>query len=335
MQNAEDIQQYLTECINIIQQENTGVYDQLAIANQRLQSLSQSMSTYKNLKDRVQSVLIEVEDISSELENRLDNVEVNPDKLEEVDEKLRVLNALLQKHQVQTDTELINIKNQLESDLLDFSNFDQNIENVENELKSIRQKLQELSSQLLSNRKKASKTLEKKLLVICSNLGMQNASINIVLEATSDFHQYGKDDINWLFSANKGMPLRPLYKVASGGEMSRIMLAIKSTLAEYENLPTIIFDEIDTGVSGEIALKMADIMNMMSQKMQVISITHLPQIASKGRQHLKVLKTTEKSTTETHIKKLNKEERIVELSQMLGGYENSSSAIAHAKSLLN
>ena len=208
LQYAEDIQQYLTECINVIQMESTGVYDQLAIANQRLQNLSQSMSTYKGLKDRIQSVLIEVEDIGSELENRLEDVEVNPDKLEEVDEKLRILNALLQKHQVQTDTELIEIKNKLENDLLDFSNFDQKIEDVENELKSTQQKLQDLSKQLLDNRIKASKIIEKKLLKICSNLGMQNASINIVLETSEDFHNYGKDNIKLAIFCQQGYGIK-------------------------------------------------------------------------------------------------------------------------------
>ncbi len=335
LQYADDIQQYLSECISIIQQEELGVYDQLASANQRLQNLSQSLSSYNDLKERLQSVLIEVEDIGLELEKRLESVEVNPEKLEEVDEKLRTLNALLQKHQVKTDTELIEIKNQLENDLSDYSEFDEKIKATEKDLKTTTQNLQKLSHQMLTNRKKASEILEQKLIQILSNLGMENATISVVLKASEDFHAFGKDEISWMFSANKGMPLRPLQKVASGGELSRIMLAIKSTLAEYENLPSIIFDEIDTGVSGEIALKMAEIMKVMSQNMQVISITHLPQIASKGQQHLKVTKSSDHKTTETQIKHLNNDERIEELSQMLGGHKNSASAIAHAKSLLN
>lgn len=335
LQNAEDIQNHLSECINIIQQEDHGVYDLLANANNRLQNLSESISTYQNLKKRLQSVLIEVEDIANELENHLEEVEVNPERLEQVEEKLRTLNALMQKHQVATDTELIGIKDKLEKDLLMFSDYDQKIKNTEIELDSIEQKLLRLSTTLLNNRIKASRILEKKLLQICTKLGMQDAAIKIVVESVNDFHVFGRDEINWLFSANKGMALKPIQKVASGGEISRIMLAIKSTLAEYENLPSIIFDEIDTGVSGEIALKMADIMSVMSKNMQVISITHLPQIASKGVQHLKVSKDVSKTTTETQIKQLNEEERIIELSQMLGGDQNSSSAIAHAKSLLN
>jgi DNA repair protein RecN (Recombination protein N) len=279
--------------------------------------------------------LIETEDIAAELEQSLENVEVNPEKLESIDKQLQSINHLLHKHQVKTDEELIEIKNQLEQQLQEFSNIDQEISSTETRLKATEEKLNSLSQNLLSNRKKSAQILEKKLLEILAQLGMQNASINIQLTEKEEFHKYGKDEIEWLFSANKGMPLRALHKVASGGEMSRMMLAIKSTLATYENLPSIIFDEIDTGVSGEIALKMGEIMLDMSRHMQVISITHLPQIASKGKQHLKVIKTTDKSETQTNIKNLNQDERIKELSQMLGGDENSASAIAHAKSLLN
>lgn len=335
LQNAEDIQQMLSESIEIIQQENHGVYDQLAVVNRRLNQIAQSVSSYQDLKERLQSILIETEDIGLELENRLSDVEVNPQKLEDIEGRLQNLNALLQKHQVKTDIELIEIKEQLEQELFDFSNIDQQIQTCQEDLERNENKLKKLSETLKDNRKASAKTLEAELLKVLANLGMQNASINIEVEPSEDYHKYGKDQLVWLFSANKGLSLRPLHKVASGGEISRIMLAIKSTLASYENLPTVIFDEIDTGVSGEIALKMGDIMKIMSKKMQVISITHLPQIASKGKQHLKVLKDVSEKTTETQIKALNTEERIIELSQMLGGHQNSNSAIAHAKSLLN
>lgn len=335
LQHAEDIQIQLSACIEIIQKENYGVYDQLAEANQKLSQILQKLSSYADLKERLQSVLIEVEDIGSELESRLEEVEVNPERLDKVEGKYQNLNHLLKKHQVQTDEELIEIRSKLEGELLDYSNFDQQIKETEIKIDSTNLKLNTLSADLTKNRKTSSKTLEKHLITILSNLGLENASIAIKITESPDFNTYGKDQIEFLFSANKGMPLRPLHKVASGGEMSRIMLAIKSTLAQYENLPSIIFDEIDTGVSGEIALKMGEIMKGMSNNMQVISITHLPQIASKGRQHLKVMKSVYKDSTETQIKNLTKDERIVELSEMLGGKENSASAIAHAKSLLN
>lgn len=335
LKNAEDIQLMLSESIEIIQQENHGIYDKLALVNKKLNHIAKSVTSYQDLKERLQSILIEAEDIGIELENRLSDVEVNPEKLEDVEAQLQNLNALLQKHQSQTDVELIEIKNKLEQELLKFSNIDQQILSCENQLKVTEDNLKICSEKLIKNRTLSAKKLDKELLKVLSNLGMQNASININVKKSEDYHKYGKDQLTWLFSANKGLSLRPLSKVASGGEISRIMLAIKSTLASYENLPTVIFDEIDTGVSGEIALKMGDIMKIMSEKMQVISITHLPQIASKGKQHLKVLKDVSKTTTETQIKELNEQERIIELSQMLGGNKNSSSAIAHAKSLLN
>lgn len=335
LQHAEDIQLQLSSCIDIIHKEDFGIYDQIAAVNQHLSNLAENLSSFQDLKDRIKSILIETEDIGNELESRLDNVEVNPERLDKVGLQLRTLNNLLKKHQVSTDEELIEIKNNLEKELLDFSNYDNQILTLQKEVEVLKNKLLNLTSQLTKTRQSSSKSLENQLLKLLSNLGMENASMQVLIKEAEDFNEYGKNDIEFLFSANKGMALKPLHKVASGGEMSRIMLAIKSTLARYENLPCIIFDEIDTGVSGEIALKMGEIMNDMSKTMQVISITHLPQIASKGKQHLKVLKNVLENTTETQIKKLSESERIEELSQMLGGKENSASAIAHAKSLLN
>lgn len=335
LQHAEDIQLQLSSCIDIIHKEDIGIYDQIAAVNQHLSNLADNLSSFQDLKERIKSILIETEDIGNELESRLDNVEVNPERLDKVGVQFQILNNLLKKHQVNTDEELIEIKNNLENELLDFSNYDNQILTLQKEIEVLKNKLLNLTSQLTKNRQSSSKSLENQLLKLLSNLGMENASMQVLIKEAEDFNEYGKNDIEFLFSANKGMALKPLHKVASGGEMSRIMLAIKSTLARYENLPCIIFDEIDTGVSGEIALKMGEIMNDMSKTMQVISITHLPQIASKGKQHLKVLKNVLENTTETQIKKLSESERIEELSQMLGGKENSASAIAHAKSLLN
>jgi DNA repair protein RecN (Recombination protein N) len=335
LQNAEDIQYQLSACIDGIQKEDFGIYDKMASVNHHLGNLTQNISSYKDLKDRIQSALIEIEDIGNELESRLDKVEVNPERLEKIEVQYQNLNNLLKKHQVQTDEELIEIKRKLENELVDYTNFDEKIKKTKVHLEEYEVKLSELSGRLTLTRKKSSKVLEQQLVNLLSGLGMENATMKVVVKNADGYNNYGKDDIDFMFSANKGMPLRLLHKVASGGEMSRIMLAIKSTIARYENLPSIIFDEIDTGVSGEIALKMGEIMKDMSNNMQVISITHLPQIASKGIQHLKVMKNVLTDTTETQIKHLSREERIVELSQMLGGSENSASAIAHAKSLLN
>ncbi len=335
LKNAEDIKSLLSESSNILQQEDVGIYDQLSVANNRIGELSSYVNTYKELKDRINSVSIELSDIIQELDAFLDKVEVNPEKLAEVEDKMRVLNDLLLKHQVNTDEELIEIKENLEKELLEHADYDASIEQLNKDIHEFSNQLNSLSKKLTKNRKKSARIVEKQLLEGLALLGMHNSNIQIKVSETADFNSLGKDTLEWLFSANVGMPLRPLLKVASGGEISRILLIIKSILARYSNLPCIIFDEIDTGVSGEIALKMAEIMHSMSQSLQVISITHLPQIASKGTQHLKVQKVTSKTQTETQIINLSENERILELAYMLGGDRNSSSAIAHAKNLLN
>ncbi len=335
LQHAEDIQYQLSACVELIQKEDFGIYDQISTVKQHLTQLAQNISSYGDLKERVQSTLIEIEDIRNELEDKLNHVEVNPDRLEKIESQFQNLNHLLKKHQVQTDEELIDIKANLENELLDYSNFDDQIKKTEDLIERLDDNLSTIGGDLTKARIKASKIIEKQILEVLSNLGMENAAIKVLVNDAETYNSFGKNHIEFMFSANKGMPLKSMQKVASGGEMSRIMLAIKSTLAQYENLPSIIFDEIDTGVSGEVALKMGVIMSEMSKKMQVISITHLPQIASKGKQHLKVLKSLQDNTTETQIKHLSTEERIDELSKMLGGNENSASAIAHAKSLLN
>jgi DNA repair protein RecN (Recombination protein N) len=335
LKNAEDIQLLLSESTNILQQEDIGVYDQLSLVNNRLIELSNYLNTYQELKERIHSVYIEIDDIAQELDNCLDKVEVNPEKLVEVERNLQVLNTLLLKHQVNSDEELIQIKENLESELQEYADYDENIDNIKLDIKNASEQLNAIARQLFENRKKSAKLVEKQLIEGLSQLGMQNSNIQIKLIKASDFNSFGKDELEWLFSANVGMPLRPVAKVVSGGEMSRILLVIKSILAKYGNLPCIIFDEIDTGVSGEIALKMAEIMFRMSKTMQVISITHLPQIASKGNQHLKVQKFTSQTHTETQIVNLSPEDRILELAYMLGGDRKSKSAIAHAKNLLN
>jgi len=335
LQHAEDIQYQLSACIDIIQKEDFGTYDQVAKINQHLNDLSQNVSSFQELKDRIQSTLIEIQDIGTELENKLEDVEVNPERLQDIEAQYQKLNQLLKKHQLQTDTELIDLRESLEKELLEFSGFDNNIEKTKVKLENLNKKLSELSIEISESRKQSSVIFEKELLELISQLGMENASLKVDISEAGDFNNHGKDEIKFMFSANKGMPLRPLSKVASGGEMSRIMLGVKSILARYESLPSIIFDEIDTGVSGEVALKMGEIMKKMSKNMQVISITHLPQIASKGNQHLKVLKSMIDDSTETQIKNLSKNQRIEELSQMLGGTNQSKSAVEYAKNLLN
>jgi DNA repair protein RecN (Recombination protein N) len=335
LKNADSLKLLLSESIEIIQQENIGVIEQLSVLNKKLQQLAGYLNSFDALAKRLDSVYIEMNDIVIDLERGLDAIEDDPAKLEQVEGQLQSLNSLLLKHQVSTDKELIALKQSFEEELKEISDYDTTIASTSKAINDLIAELNSLASKLTENRKVSAKTLEKLLVEGLSQLGMKDSKLQIDIEATEDFNAFGKDKVEWLFSANVGMPLRPLYKVVSGGEMSRILLVLKSILANHEQLPCIIFDEIDTGVSGEIALKMAQIMAQMSSRMQVISITHLPQIAAKGKQHLKVLKVVKEQNAETQIINLSKDRRVVELAQMLGGDEQSSSAIAHAKSLLN
>jgi len=335
LKNADTLKVLLSESVELIQQENIGLTEQLSILNKKLQQLSGYLNAFEALSERVNSVYIEMNDIAVDLERGLDNIEDNPEKLEQVEQDLQTLNSLLLKHQVNSDQELIELKKSFEDELKEISDYDTRIHSVSKQIESLTTELNAMSSQLTKNRVDSAKKVEKLLVEGLSQLGMKNSALKIDINPTQEFNGFGKDKVEWLFSANIGMPVRPIHKVVSGGEMSRILLVLKSILANHENLPCIIFDEIDTGVSGEIALKMAQIMEQMSKRMQVISITHLPQIAAKGKQHLKVLKVVKDKNAETQIINLDNDQRVVELAQMLGGDEQSRSAIAHAKSLLN
>lgn len=335
LKNADTLKLLLSESVEILQQENIGVVEQLSVLNKKLQQLAGYVTSFEALSERVNSLYIEMNDIVFDVERGLDTIEDDPEKLEQVEQELQTLNNLLLKHQVSSDQQLIELKQSFEAELQEISDYDSKIKTTSKEMESLTAELNRMSSQLTKNREDSAKKVEKQLVEGLSQLGMKNSSLKIEINSTEDFNAYGKDKIEWLFSANVGMPLRPIQKVVSGGEMSRILLVLKSILANHEQLPCIIFDEIDTGVSGEIALKMAQIMAQMSERMQVISITHLPQIAAKGKQHLKVLKVVSDQNAETRIIHLDNDQRIVELAQMLGGDEESRSAIAHAKSLLN
>ena len=206
---------------------------------------------------------------------------------------------------------------------------------LEQKIEASKQEALALAQQLYKTRKKEIPTFISKMQAILAEIGMPDAKLKIEISLQEEFNAHGIDKMNWLLAANKGGSFKDIKKAASGGELSRITLAVKSILAFYGKLPTIIFDEIDTGVSGDVAQKMGNIMLKMSQEMQVIAITHLPQIAAKGKQHLKVYKETKKKITTTNIEQLSEENRILELAEMLGGKEKSNSAIAHAKQLLN
>lgn len=335
LSNIDAIQEKLTASNQLFSDEQIGVLNNVTELKNTLKQLSSISNKYEDLYNRVNSSLIELDDVFSELERFQEDLEADPNRLQEVNARLTLINNLFQKHVVNSIEDLIIIQAQLLEKVSATENVDADINTKKLEIAKAQQELDAIALVIHNKRKKAIPVLKIKLEAILAQLGMPNAQFNIVLNITNTYYPNGKEELNFLFSANKGGDFKPLKKAASGGELSRIMLAIKSILTQYIKLPTIMFDEIDTGVSGEISNKMADIMAGMSTTMQVFSITHLPQIAAKGHTHFKVYKEDVNEITTTNLVQLNHDERIVEIAQMLGGIEVSNSALAHAKELLN
>lgn len=335
LNNIEEIREKLTMSHQLLGNDEIGVLKHLTEIKNQLSKLSGYAIKYKDISERINSSLIELDDVFSEIENAQELLEADPNRLEAVNNRLQILHNLMQKHSVLDVHELIQIKEGLKEKVSITENLDDIIADKENEVEALVNQLDDKASTIHKNRTKILPGLIQQLEDILSTLGMPNAKFNVKLKPTESYFSNGKDELEFLFSANKGGQLNELKKAASGGELSRIMLAIKSILSKYTQLPTIMFDEIDTGVSGEVSNKMASIMQQMSKTMQVFTITHLPQIAAKGDTHFKVFKEDVNNATQTQLKKLNPEERIVEIAQMLGGVNISNSAIAHAKQLLN
>lgn len=335
LSNVEGIQEKLDEAYQLLSEDQIGIITSLTSLKNIFQKLSSISNKYETLFTRANSSLIEMDDLYSEVYELQESLEADPQRLEVVDAKLKSIHNLMQKHIVSEVSELIDIKNQLEEKVAVTENLDETIQKKSSEITKKEEELNKIAQSIHKNRLDVIPQLKQQLETILVDLGMPNAQFKIDLELSNTFYSNGKDELTLLFSANKGGNFNELKKAASGGELSRIMLAIKSVLAKYIQLPTIMFDEIDTGVSGEISNKMGDIMLQMSKHMQVFSITHLPQIAAKGHSHFKVYKEDVNEVTQTNLIKLNHDERIVEIAQMLGGSEISNSAIAHAKELLN
>jgi len=335
LNNVEFIKENLDKLIVIANEEQFGILQNLKEFKGTLQKNSNFSDEYQSLFERVNSILIEFDDVVKELNKEAENVFSDPEKLELINQKLQVIYNLQKKHQVASVEELITIKNELESKVVSLLTIENEILELENQIVDLEINLDKLAKLIHDSRVEAIPVLTEKLIFILNQLGMPNVRFKLDISLTDSYHTNGKNTMQFLFSANKGTDFGLLKKVASGGEMSRIMLAVKSILAQYSKLPTIIFDEIDTGVSGEIANKMGEIMYEMSGQVQVFAITHLPQIAAKGNQHFKVFKTVLGDNTVSELKLLNNEERIIEIAEMLSGKDISDSALNHAKALLN
>ena len=335
LNNIETIKERLSEAYQQLTDEQIGAISTMTAVKNSLQKVAHVSNVYNDLFERVNSCCIEMDDIYAEVHNLQEHVEADPSRLDEVNTKLQVLNNLFQKHQVALVAELIEIRERLDEKVAVTENLDETIEAKTSEVLIYKEKLDTIADNIHQKREKAIPSLLKQLNKILIDLGMPNATFNIALQQTTTYFNNGKDELEFLFSANKGGQFNALKKAASGGELSRIMLAVKLILSKYIKLPTIMFDEIDTGVSGEISNKMGDIMLQMSENMQVFSITHLPQVAAKGHSHFKVYKKDVDNKTQTNLIKLKEDERVKEIAQMLGGADLSASAMAHAKELLN
>ena len=335
LNNVEFIKENLEKSLALAEEEQIGVIQNLKEIKNSLQKISNLSTEYAAVSERVNSVLIEFDDVISEVNTLAEQLVNDPEQLEFLNQKLQSIYSLQKKHQVNTVEELLVIQAELENKAFAVQDLENAIAKLETALENNENELDELASVLHQKREKAIPILAEKLVGYLIQLGMPNSQFDIQLSQKENYFTNGKDDVQFLFSANKGVGFGLLKKVASGGEMSRIMLAVKAVLAQYSKLPTIIFDEIDTGVSGEIANKMAFIMEEMSANMQVFSITHLPQIAARGKQHYKVFKETIDNQTQSQIIRLTHEQRIKELAEMIAGKDLSEAAINHAKTLLN
>ncbi len=333
--HVEEIKLNLAKIYNAMSGEENPIILQLKTCVEAARNINKYLHKAEEFFNRLQTAYIDLEDLSTEVEIQNNNIEFNPLRLEFINQRIDIIYALQKKHKVNSCAELLEIKNQLNDKLKAISSFDENIEILEKKITAELITLKELANKLHEQRKKFAPKFEKEILEILKQLGMINATFNVKITKNQDFSETGTDEINFLFSANKNVDLQKIEKVASGGELSRLMLAIKAIISNSKALPTIIFDEIDTGVSGEIADKMGNILKKMSRKLQVLNITHLPQVAAKGDAHYKVYKIEQQNTTSSKIKLLSDQERLQEVAKMLSGENITQAAIENAKVLFN
>ena len=334
LSHSEDIKTALYEADSALSGENDSILDKLKNATHQLENICDVYPSMADVTGRMQSSYIELKDIAQEISSSVDHVEFDPNRLDAINTRLDKLYTLQQKFHVETMTELIATRDRIAEQLSHIDNGDEDIEEKEKEVAALLAKAEKQAALLTSIRQKSAKAIEKEMKGRLIPLGIPNVRFEIAF-AEKPLSGNGADKVSFLFSANKSTQLQPVSQVASGGEIARVMLSLKAMISGAVKLPTIIFDEIDTGVSGKIAEKMADIMEEMGlQNRQVLSITHLPQIAAKGSHHYKVLKEETENGTISHMKELNNQERIEEIAQMLSGSDITQAALANAKELL-
>ena len=332
--HAEEIKQGLFQARGMLASDETSMSQQLRIAIEALEAIENNYADAKELTERLRSVRIELDDIEAELESAADRVEYDPARLNFVEERLSLIYELQQKHNVSSISELLNIAESLRKELDAIENVDDDIRHQTEEVNRIKSLRDHTASQLTASRKKAAKEMQKDLMEALQGLGMPNVQIEIKISQRAEPDVTGADNVVFLFSANKNVPMQDVSAIASGGEIARLMLALKALIAQRTSLPTIVFDEIDTGVSGTMAERMAQVMQMIARNCQVICITHLPQIAALGSHHLRVYKEDADDMTRSHIVPLDYEERVKEIAHMLSGEVLTDAAIDNAKALM-
>ena len=334
LSHAEEIKSALYKISDLLAGEDMSALPILKEAFTTMQRLEAYYPKAIEITERMRSAYIELDDIASEADSLKEEVEFSPERMDWINERLTQIYHLQQKHRVASVDELINLQEGFVSQLDAIASSDERIADMEKAQKMAYDKVLSLAEQLTVVRKETAKAMTQNLVERTHALGMPNTRLEIAFQRNDEPSEDGLDDISYLFSANKNAPLKPIGETASGGEISRLMLCIKSMIAKFSSLPTIIFDEVDTGVSGDIADKMGDIMQELAQTMQVLIITHLPQIASKGDRHYLIYKEDVEEQTKTNFRMLSEKDRVMELARMLSGANLSEASIANAKYLL-
>ncbi len=334
LNHAEEIKTNLSHASFLLSEDENALLVKLKEIHSLVQKVVPFMPATGEIEKRLDSAHIELKDLASEIENLSIGVEYNPERIQEISDRLDLIYSLQQKHRVDSIPDLLAIKDELQTRLNEITSYDQQIKAVSSELDETKQQLEAEAKKLSDKRNNTIPEIEKKVTHLLKELAIPNGRFAIKQSRTEDYTPTGIDEIQFLFSANKQSRLQDIGTVASGGEISRLMLSLKSLISRSAALPTIIFDEIDAGVSGDTADKVGLLMSQMANEMQVINITHLPQVASRGKYHYLVYKEDKKDSTYTYIKLLNREERIVEIAKLLSGEELTDAALKNAKELL-
>lgn len=334
LSHAEEIKQGLFTARNLLTNEEYNISQQIRLAIEALDHITDSFDNASKLADRLRSTRIELDDIEAELETEADRIEYDPARLSFVEERLNLIYELEQKHNVTSISELLSIADKLRDKLNAIENVDEDIKRQSAEVARIKALRDQTAALLTASRKKAANIMHNELIEALHVLGMPNVQMEMEITPRTELDTTGADNVTFLFSANKNVPKQDVSAIASGGEIARLMLALKALIAKRTSLPTIVFDEIDTGVSGTMAERMAQVMQQIAQTCQVICITHLPQIAALGSYHFRVYKEDKGDSTRSHIILLNNEERVEEIAHMLSGETITEAAINNARALL-